>query len=263
MAYQALILRSPARAAATVQEFDQLGLTSWCAQLIETVWPADRSSLQRMASELVAGAYSWLVFTSVNTVKVVQQVLDGQPLPEPLRLASVGEKTTEAIERYLGRSVDFEAEEQSAAGMLAAWVPEPGARICYPHGDLASSTLADGLGKYPVQVNEFIVYETVDAPADGTPVSEPEAVPGLNVLPANRIGDRLEEQDLVVFSAPSVVRRFVQLAGTQLPEKLQTIAIGRPTARAMERAGLPVHAVASAPTPQGLAHAAQDLLRYR
>ncbi|MEF9982797.1 MAG: uroporphyrinogen-III synthase, partial [Glutamicibacter sp.] len=79
----------------------------------------------------------------------------------------------------------------------------------------------------------------------------------------NRIGDRLEEQDLVVFSAPSVVRRFVQLAGTQLPGKLQTIAIGHPTARAMERAGLPVHAVASAPTPQGLARAAQDLLRHR
>ncbi|MBM7768944.1 uroporphyrinogen-III synthase [Glutamicibacter nicotianae] len=261
MAYQALILRNPARAAATVQEFEQLGITSWCAQLIDTVWPENRSQLHRMGEELVAGRFSWLVLTSVNTVHVVAQVLDGRQLPADLRIASVGQKTTGAISRLLGRSVHFQPAEQSAAGMVAEWRLEAGERICYPHGDLASSTLADGLAEHPVEVSECIAYETVDAGRGGQPVTEAVAVPGIKILPAEQIGATLEELDLVVFSAPSVVRRFIQLAGSRLPSRTQAIAIGKPTAAAMERAGLPVHAISAQPTPQGLARAAQDLLR--
>ncbi|MGH3653913.1 uroporphyrinogen-III synthase [Glutamicibacter sp.] len=261
MAYQALILRNPARAAATVQEFEQLGIISWCAQLIETAWPRDRSQLHRMGEELVAGRYSWLVFTSVNTVHVVEQVLAGRQLPGELRIASVGQKTTEAIARLLGRPVHFQPAEQSAAGMVAEWAVEAGARICYPHGDLASSTLADGLAKHGVEVAECIAYETVDAGRGGQPVTETAAAPGIKVLPAAQIGAKLEELDLLVFPAPSVARRFIQLAGSQLPARTQTIAIGKPTAAAMERAGLPVHAIAAQPTPQGLARAAEELLQ--
>lgn len=261
MTYHALILRNPARAAATVQEFDQLGITSWCAQLIETTWPADRRELEVMTQQLVDGAYQWLVITSVNTVRVIEQLLQGRELPQDLRIASVGQKSSEAISRYLGRTADFQPELQSAAGMIESWQPERGARICYPHGDLASSTLGDWLTNLRLNVDEFIAYQTVNADSGGVALDARLPTQEINVLQVHEISEKLDSIDLVIFSAPSVVRRFAELVSGSIPPTLRTIAIGQPTASALERALIPVNAVAGAPTPQGLAQAAKDLLQ--
>ncbi|UTT38567.1 uroporphyrinogen-III synthase [Glutamicibacter mishrai] len=261
MAYHALILRNPARAEATVRQFEQLGITSWCAQLVTAIWPEDRQELETMAQRLVDGGYSWLAITSVSTVQVLEQVLGSRTLPSSLRIASVGEKTSQAIAAKLGRSVDFQPQVQSAAGMLDLWRPEPGSVICYPHGDLASSTLSDALADKPVTVDEVIAYQSVDAPAAGTPVDAARVPEAVNVLHPGNIGGKLGQMDLIVFSAPSIVRRFAQLAGGRIPQKVRTIAIGAPTAKALKAVGLPVDAIASEPTPQGLARAAKELLQ--
>jgi len=261
MAYNALILRNPARAEETVAEFEKLGITSWCAQLIETIWPEDLSALEAMKIRLMAGEYSWLVITSVSTVQVLEKLLAGQVLPATVRIASVGEKTSEAITAKLGRSVDFQPEIQSAAGMLAQWQLEPGTQICYPHGDLARPTLATGLTDLGMSVDQVIAYQTVSTRAAGTAVDTTAAPSTINVLQPGDIGAKLEQMDLLVFSAPSVVRRFTQLIEAGLPATTHTIAIGQPTAKALEDLRMPVHAIAAEPTPQGLARAAKDLLQ--
>lgn len=260
MAYQALILRDAARAAATVQEFEKLGITSWCARLIDAIWPQDTAALSSMAAALRAGSYDWLVLTSATTVAVLHELLDGRPLPQSLELAVVGAKTAQSARELLGLETDFQPEVQSAAGMAAQWAPPAGARICYPHGDLASGTLGDFLAGLPVQVDEVIAYRTVDAGTPGRPVPGPAAPEHVTRLDPAQIGAKLEELDLVVFSAPSIVRRFVQLAGGRLPERVHTLAIGQPTARALEAAGLPVHGTAQDPGPVGLAQAARGVL---
>lgn len=56
------------------------------------------------------------------------------------------------------------------------------------------------------------------------------------------------------------MRRFAQLAGGRLPARVHTLAIGQPTARALEAAGLPVHGTAQDPGPAGLARAARSVL---
>ncbi|KUM30614.1 hypothetical protein AQ436_13730 [Arthrobacter sp. EpRS66] len=178
-----------------------------------------------------------------------------------MRIASVGEKTSHAITELLGRDVDFQPTVQSASGMVKEWQPEPGAHLCYPHGDLASSTLSDWLALQPVVVDEFEAYRSVGAGGGGVPVDSSAPTRTLNVLQAQAISEKLEEMDLLVFSAPSVVRHFAELTGGSVPKTLRTIAIGQPTANAMARASIPVHAVASQPTPLGLAHAAKDLLQ--
>lgn len=260
MTYHALILRNPARAEATVQEFEQLGITSWCAQLIDTIWPTDRTELVRMSEQLLAGKYQWLVVTSVNTVRVVDQLIGEQRLPASLRIASVGEKTSLAISELWGREVDFQPTLQSAAGMRDEWQPETDAHLCYPHGDLASSTLADALALLPVSVDEFEAYRNVAAGSGGVPVDSSVPTQGLNILQAEAISEKLELMDLVVFSAPSVAKCFAELVAGPLPQRMRTIAIGQPTAKAMARASIPVHAIATQPTPRGLADAAKDLL---
>ncbi|MGP9607323.1 uroporphyrinogen-III synthase [Glutamicibacter sp. AOP38-B1-38] len=258
MTYQALILRDAARAAATVREFEQLGIESCCARLIDTVWPADRSELSRGVAALAAGSYQWLVLTSVNTVEVIATLLAGRPLPPRLRVAAVGTKTAKAARARLGVDADFVPTEQSAAGMVAQWRLEPGQKIFYPHGDLASSTLSAGLGAH--EVHEVLAYRTVAAGSGGAPLTAVPAPPGIRVLAPEEITRQLDRLDLLVFSAPSIVRRFVQLAGDRLPERVKTVAIGQPTAAALRAAGLRADAIAAEPTPAGLARAAQELL---
>ena len=210
MVYQALILRDAARAAATVREFEKLGITSWCSRLIDAIWPQDTAALSSMAAALRAGSYDWLVLTSATTVAVLHELLEGRPLPQSLKLAVVGAKTAQSARELLGLETDFQPEVQSAAGMAAQWAPPAGARICYPHGDLASSTLGDFLAGLPVQVDEAIAYRTVDAGTPGRPVPGPPAPEHVTRLDPALIGAKLEELDLVVFSAPSIVRRFTQ-----------------------------------------------------
>ncbi|WP_404285848.1 uroporphyrinogen-III synthase [Glutamicibacter arilaitensis] len=258
MTYQALILRDAARAAATVREFEKLGIESFCARLIDTVWPADLSELNAGIEALLAGSYHWLVLTSVNTVEVISTLLAGRRLPPRSKVAAVGTKTAKAARTRLGVDPDFVPAEQSAAGMVAQWQLEPGQKIFYPHGDLASSTLSAGLSAHAV--HEVVAYLTVAAGSGGAPLGQLPAPPGIHVLAPEEIPQALDGLDLLVFTAPSIVRRFVQLAGVNLPDRVKTVAIGQPTAAALRSAGMAADAIAGEPTPAGLARAAQELL---
>lgn len=259
MSHQALILREAARAAATVREFEKLGIECFSAQLIETVWPQDLSELRRSIQSLVAGEYQWLVLTSVNTVEVIATILDGEALPDGLKVASVGTKTAAVAKERMGVVSDFVPTDQSAAGMVEQWHLDPGQKIFYPHGDLASSTLATGLTGH--RLDEVVAYQTVDAPSGAVPLRSSEVPAAAQVLAPWEIAGNLDRFDLVVFSAPSIVRRFVELTGDTLVERVHNIAIGQPTAQALRQAGLPVDAIASEPTPRGLALAAQELIK--
>lgn len=259
MSVHALILRDAARAVQTVKEFERLGIKSTCAQLIETQWPHDLDQVRKDCEQLLHGEFHWLVLTSVNTVKALASLLAGRELPTQLKLAVVGTQTARAVQQRLGRDPQFIPQEQSAAGMVSEWELPVGSRIFYPHGDLASSTLADGLRELGVHLRESIVYYTVAAGTGGEPL-EPKTKPaGINEIDPTELGAALAHTDLVVFTAPSIVRRFVHLVGNSLPAQVQTLAIGRPTAAALELAGLKVSLIAGEPTPTGLAVAAQQL----
>ncbi|PRB71206.1 uroporphyrinogen-III synthase [Arthrobacter sp. MYb213] len=259
MKHQALILREAARAAATVREFEKLGIESFSAQLIETVWPQDLRELRRSIQWLVAGEYQWLVLTSVNTVEVIATILDGDQLPRGLKVASVGTKTAAVAKQRLGVDSDFVPTDQSAAGMVEQWHLDPGQKIFYPHGDLASSTLAAGLAGH--RLDEVVAYQTVGAPSGAVPLRTREVPAAAQVLAPQEIAANLGRFDLVVFSAPSIVRRFVELTGDLPVKGMKNIAIGQPTAQALRQAGLPADAIASEPTPTGLAIAAQELIK--
>lgn len=259
MGHQALILREASRAAATVREFEKLGIECSSAQLIETVWPQDLSELHRSVRALVAGDYQWLVLTSVNTVKVIASILGGDQLPATLQIAAVGTKTAAIAAQLLGVSADFVPTEQSAAGMVAQWQLPAETTIFYPHGDLASSTLADGLRDH--QVDEVVAYQTVAADSGEVALEVSVAPAGAQVLSASQVPANLTRFDLVVFSAPSIVRRFAALSQNMRPAAQRNIAIGQPTAQALQQAGLSVDAIAKEPTAQSLARAAQELLK--
>ena len=255
MGARVVLLRDPARAQATVHALQRVGLEAACTPLVFTVWPEDTSELKQRVGELAAGAYDWLVLTSVTTVKAVHQLLAGVPLPPALQLAAVGTSTAQAAQDLLGIPPAFTPEVQSAAGLCAQWRPAPGARICYPHGDLASSTLGSWLAAQPVHATEATAYRTV-ADARGLALIDTTPAPAdVPVLLPGQLAGHLAGFAAAIFTAPSIVRRFAELAGGR-PEHLATVAIGQPTARQLQELGWPVHAIAETPTPEGLARAA-------
>lgn len=257
---KAIILRAPQRAAATVAALRPLGFESHCVQLIETIWPQDLSALDARLKRLLAGDYAWTVLTSVNTVRVLASRLGHRRIPASTLIAAVGEKTAESVAELLRREVDFIPEVQSAAGMLAGWQLPEDTAVFYPHGDLAAPTLADGLRRWRVRLDETLAYHTVPAGTRGTPVAEPGVPEGVRVLDAAQLPAALEDTDLLIFAAPSIVREFIRIAGTRLPTRVRTLAIGEPTARALRGAGLPADATALDPTPAGLAQRAAELI---
>ncbi|MCW4464353.1 uroporphyrinogen-III synthase [Glutamicibacter sp. MNS18] len=258
---RAIILRAPQRAAATVAALTAAGISSSCCQLIETVWPEDLTGLDTHVARLREGRYDWTVFTSVTTVHAVAERLGTGAWPQGTRIAAVGTKTAEQAHAAFGRQAHFVPQLQSAAGMVAEWQLAPRSRVFYPHGDLASPTLAEGLGRRGMRLDEVLAYRTVAAGSGGEPVARSVLPPGIRVLDPGLLAGELPETDLLVFAAPSIVRRFVQLAGTGLPARTRTLAIGQPTARALAAAGLPVHDTAADPTPAGLAASARKILK--
>ncbi|WP_425955740.1 uroporphyrinogen-III synthase [Xylanimonas sp. McL0601] len=111
-----------------------------------------------------------------------------------------------------------------------------GARVLLPLGDLARTTLADGLGALGWDVQCVVAYRTVAA-----------------ALPADVVAAAREGRiDAVVVAAGSAAREIARQLGRDAPP---VVAIGNPSAEAATAAGLQVVAIASAPTDAALAEA--------
>ena len=138
-----------------------------------------------------------------------------------------------------------------------------------PQADIAAPTLEQGLAAKGWDARPVVAYHTVDYPAradrrltavlasahgdDGTPAGGAAELAEISVPDFNRtaadggIG-------AVVLTSPSVVRRLHAVAPS-LPRQLPLVAIGNSTAHEAASLGLPIAAVAVAPTPAGIADA--------
>ncbi|WP_333811911.1 uroporphyrinogen-III synthase [Timonella senegalensis] len=244
-----LILRPTERAAGLTRLVEAAGGLVITCPLVrrELISDDSRELVDKATRDL--GQFGWVAVTSVNAVDELTASLErthpGTPLSvvaAQTRWATVGPATTRALEAK-GIVVNFEAAENSAAGMLAAW-PEQGrerGRVLLPLGDLATSQLEDGLAAMGYATTRVTVYRTVSTPATS------------EALEAYRYG----EIDAVIASSGSVVREFVKqfdpLAAAQLGgEPPALVAIGSPTARTANAMGLSVTTIATTATDHGL-----------
>jgi len=193
--------------------------------------------------------YHWLIFTSVNGVTHFWQRLltsgkNGADL-SPLRLAAIGAATAKALQNY-GLTVALMPDEYVAESLLETMGEVAGQRILLPVGDLARSTLAEGLQAKGATVDQVVAYQT-------KPVTDPANL--LMLLPTI---------DILTFTSSSTVRNFVQLLPQARPPAAtigQAIVacIGPITAQTAHEVGLPVHVVAENYTIAGLVEALQFL----
>ena len=231
------------------------------ATVVTTV-PVEGPEVEEACAGLRAGRYGWLAITSSAAWRALRRrpgLLDRATAPtNPVRVAVVGPATADAV-----RADDVTPLVPEEAGGAAALVgplvaavraqsvpstgapagpppsgPVASARVLFACGDLAASTLTDGLRDAGLDVDVVVVYRTV-------PVTDLPA----EVVRAWRAGT----VDDVVLTSPSAVGGLLTALGppvtTAQRRRPRIAAIGDTTAAAATAAGLPVDVVGDASLP--------------
>ena len=211
--------------------------------------PGKAAALEATARRIKVGEAAWLVLTSARTVEALAPYLH-VPVHSTLRVAVVGPATARAWTELTGTAPDLVARGSAAALLeepaLAGPPPAPNAarRVLLPASALADPALADRLRQAGWEVEQVAAYTTITADAHDLP-------PGLErAWAAGGV-------DVVVLTAPSSTRAVLDLLGPP-PRGTGLVAIGATTAAATRGLGLPVAAVASSPTPEGVLQATID-----
>lgn len=208
--------------------------------VIEIAPPADGGAeLRAAADRLAAGAYEWMIATSVNTVDRLVAVASAPPWP--VRAAAIGPATAQRLDRA-GQRVELVPGRYVAEGLLDAFGSlnrSPG-RVLLPRAAVARDALPDGLRRLGYQVDVVEAYRTV-RPQLGD--NDRTAIQGC---------------DIVTFTSPSTVHNFVDLLGRDaLPPVVA--CIGPVTAAACAEHEIPVTVEAAIHTMAGLVQALQEL----
>jgi uroporphyrinogen-III synthase len=240
------------------------GATPELVPLIAIEPPEERGPLDDALLALGAGWYRWLVVTSGAAVPVLAgraeatgRTLAALVADGAVRVAAVGPGTARALAEA-GVTTDLVPRGPSTGAGLAAQWPSPSPadttvpveppdaavasederppRVLFARGDLAASTVADGLRSRGWQVDEVVAYRTVTAPAPPDDVREDWR--------AGRIRAAL-------LTSASTVRALVEHLGAP-PAGTLLVAIGPTTAAEAERLGLHLTAIAAEQTMSGL-----------
>jgi len=195
---------------------------------VEIIWPNE--ALERALAE--ADPYDWLVVTSANGVRAIFEVArrSGARI-SGLRWAVVGSSTAAAVEAE-GLTVAFRPSQSSGHSMSMELPVLAGERVLVVSGDLATDQMANRLRSRRAEVDEVVVYRTIEAPEASQHELRQAFVEG--------------PIDAVIFTSGSTVRGLLALAGDDGHVKdLPAICIGPETAREAERAGFHVIAISS------------------
>ena len=203
----------------------------------------DFQQLDAALQSMAAGAYAWVIFTSVNGVEACQERLAPNGLSASAfaatKLAAIGPATASALHE-LGAQVALVPDEYVAERILDGLGEVAGKRILLPRAELARKALYEALLAAGAQVDEVPVYHTVQPVPDAA---------GLNAL-RNGV-------DVITFTSSSTVRNFVALAGAETGAAC-IACIGPITAQTAQELGIHVDIVAKEYTIPGLVLALKE-----
>lgn len=260
-----LITRSADRARPLASLLSSLGAEPLILPLIDFERATDQPALDAALDDLAAGAFDWLVISSITTVRMLMEKADQRGttpaalVPAGTRVATIGPSSRQVL-NAVGIPVALAPEDnQSAEGLVGLWTAAR-ERVLLPQADIAAPGLREGLASAEADVTTVIAYHTVDFPARpelrlaaelpaAVGLSTGAAPPELSPTQARR---ELDDGtiDAVVAASPSAARR---IAAALLPlGGCRFVAIGRPTAAEAAALGIPVAATAKVPTPDGI-----------
>lgn len=228
-----------------IAEFQTHGANAHHVETIVVEATTDIARLERVISDIRRGHYDWLVVTSGNAVDALASF--ARPESEsgfwPVEVAAVGRKTATRM-REIGFSVSIEPEDERGEGLIRAMASADmhGRRVLCLLGNRARKDIPEALRARGAEVDIVEAYRTVDA---------------TEIDPEIRELVRTGDVDVVTFASPSSVRAMRRLLGTDLAALSGAclVAIGPTTASAMTAAELPVHALATRPSAEGVVEA--------
>ena len=246
------ITRPTDQAGPSIEQCLQLGAEPVLMPTIEIRPPADWSAVDQAIERL--SEYEWLVFTSVNGVQSFFQRLwdhghDARRLSAQ-RIAAIGEATARALADWKLRA-DLVPDSFRAEALAEALKPHvSGRRVLWVRASRGRDVLPKLLTSAGARVEEIITYQNVDC----------EALPpaAQQLLDQGRL-------DWIALSSSSIARQLARLitpaAREYFGRAMRIAAISPVTADAARDAGLPVHAVASHFTWDGLFKAIVDAVQ--
>ena len=266
-----LVARSPDRAGELVTALRRAGAEALLLPLIDFEQANDQHSLDVAFDALGAGAYTWLVISSVTTVQALEAKAAERGaslsswLPGSILVATIGPATRRELESR-GISVDLAPTgQQSGTGLLDIWPANQGS-VLLPQADIADPRLRKGLEARGAAVQAVTAYNTVDYPADprralpafpqaaltqgSSPAGQYAPPPTVLTTAAAKAEIGAGRLHAVVAASPSAARRIHADLGPL--GTCRFVAIGRSTAAEAASLGLSVDAVAEEPTASGL-----------
>jgi len=245
--WRVLVPRTKEQAGALSQRLRGYGAVPEEVPTISVEPPRNPLQMDKAVRGLVEGRYEWIAFTSVNAVKAVREKFEEYGLDarafSGLKIAAVGDKTSQAIADWGLRADLVPSGEQTAAGLLADWpVYDEINRVFLPRADIATENLVAGLIDLGWECDDVTAYRTVRA--------APPPAPTRDAIKAGKF-------DAVVFTSSSTVRNLVGIAGKPHPSTVIAV-IGPATAKTAEEHGLRVDVMAPKPDVELLVESLAD-----
>lgn len=245
-----LITRPRAQADAFADRLRAAGFEPVFLPVIHIQAIENNAALERAISKL--NCYEWVVFTSVNAVETVfdqasAAIESAHRQPERVKIAAVGPKTAEALQRH-AITPDFVPEEYVPEAILPGMGDLLGKWILLPRAEIARKALPEMIFAAGGVPHEITVYKTLPTQPD------PE---GITALQAG--------VDAVTLTSPSTVQNFIAIAEQHgldplhLPNDPLFACIGPVTEQAAREAGLPNIVVAKEYTSDGLLEILKNL----
>ena len=240
--------RAPEQAGELIRALELHGAVVF---LLPTVGFAPVADMQELDAAIRGiEEHDWILFTSANAVRFLcQRCRELGVEPRSLQTAkplvgTIGPATAKAASAE-GLRVDYVAKDHggvSLAREMADWVA--GRSIFLPRSDRADGRLPEALRESGAQVTEVVAYRT----------TIPETLDE-NIVSRVRHGD----VEAIVFASPSAFRNLCLFVSAHelaaLSKRIQFVAIGSTTARALREAGIRVDIEARESSPNGLAEA--------
>jgi uroporphyrinogen-III synthase len=241
------ITRPQGQADALAQRLEALGARVTALPTIAIAPLEDTAALDAALVEL--GGYDWLVLTSANGARAVDERLTALGLDWHVRrlarIAVIGPATAAALRLY-GVEADVMPDEYVAEGIVEVLGNIAGQRILLLRADIARADLADELRLRGADVDEVAAYRTLPLALDDAAVHALLSV---------------DRPDALTFTSSSTVRGLAQGLwdrGYEPHKALRGIvlaAIGQITAATLREHGLEPSVVATEYTAEGLSHA--------
>lgn len=215
--------------------------------MIKTVEPQNLDSLDNTIKKLNKNYYTWVIFTSSNSVKYFLKRVKEKGFDlrifGGLKIAAIGSATAKTLSKY-GLNADRLPEDFKAEGMVDSLSDLKGEQILLPRAEVARDILPDSLVGNGNEVDIAVAYRTI------VPFESKGEL--LNVI---NEGDT----EMVIFTSSSTVNNFCSLTKDQkLPQKLKFASIGPVTSETVKKLGYNIEVEAKVSTIDGLVDAIVD-----